>query len=45
MDKYINHAKAALITTVGVLIVIYVARKAPVVNGITGPLVNKALNG
>lgn len=45
MNQYINHAKAAVITTIGVLLVIYVARKVPVVNSVTAPLVNKALNG
>lgn len=45
MNKYLNHAKAAAITTIGVLLVIYAARKLPVVNQVTAPLVNKALNG
>lgn len=43
--KYANHIKAALITTATVLAVIYAMRKAPVVSGVTAPLVNKALNG
>lgn len=45
MGKYTKHVTAALITTATVLAVIYAARKLPVVNGVAGPLVNKALNG
>lgn len=43
--KYANHVKAALITTATVLAVIYAIRKIPVVNGVAGPVINKALMG
>ncbi len=39
MNKYINQAKAALITAAVVLVVIGVARRAPVV----GPYADKAV--
>lgn len=45
MDKYTDMAKSAVITAAGVLLVIYVMRKAPVISPMTAPLVNKALNG
>ena len=45
MTKYLNIAKGAVLTATAVLIVIYIARKAPVVGPIAGPLVNKALMG
>lgn len=43
--KYLNHIKAALITTATVVAVLYVVRKVPGINSVASPVINKALNG
>lgn len=45
MSSFKTQAKAALMTTAAVLLVIYVMRKAPVIGPITGPFVDKAISG
>lgn len=45
MNAAKKHAIAAAIATATVLLGIYVLRKAPVISGITRPLVDKALMG
>lgn len=45
MDTVKKHAVPALIMIGTVLIGIYVLRKAPIISPITGPFVDKALNG
>ena len=45
MNNVKKYAISAAVTTVAALIGIYLLRKAPVVSGITAPLVNKALVG
>lgn len=42
VQKYLVPAAMTIAT---VLIGVYVLRKAPVISGVTAPLVNKALNG
>lgn len=45
MNAAKKHAVAIAIATASVLLGIYILRKAPVLSGVTGPLVDKALNG